>query len=312
MKKSWISRRELEEIVHFFDRELEEFANNEGLPIYDYNKQPIEWLDKNDFKTMFSDLSDSDAEALKSSQQDINKSRLKHCFFKVKELEKFLKDKYPEQYEIYNKNSQWIESREKEKRISSEDKLITGQEILKRWNAPEFNLLQAFERGLCAFDRMTGGMLYTQIVSYFDEDPNNPGVVVFEVVHDKRGEPTSSFYSGHEDSWIRTLLDDTKIIFKLSHVEDYEQKYGVIPKLSLNDVHNNDLDIDTDSLDSKKKGELARELKEKGYQWRQIAMILLKKDMEMVEMGEKEFESITSKLLRWAKKAGYTPPPQSS
>jgi hypothetical protein len=108
------------------------------------------------------------------------------------------------------------------------------------------------------------------------------------------------------------------IIFKFSDVEKYEkergvkllptiQNHGIKPAAKLMDLVNPDTDYSQLKLDERRK--FARQWKENGFTWKEIAEILLPHEIENMKAkgGSWNESSTRSKVMRWAQEGGYKP-----
>jgi len=94
------------------------------------------------------------------------------------------------------------------------NKWMSGREVMKRWNALEFEILKAFKNGLPAYKRKTG-----EILNY-DRIKDSMTGWYFTVTD--RDLPIAT-----ESDLTEILLDQEKIVFSLAGVEEYEKKHGL-------------------------------------------------------------------------------------
>lgn len=182
---------------------------------------------------------------------------------------------------------------------------LTLDEILVRWDTVEFDLLNAIKKGLPAYLRSSGKMLVYGHHTGFkikNEGHHPPGFEGISL------EPLIL----NEQHLSEKLRDPNIFVFKLSDVEGYEKKMGIIPRffniepqISIDSII--DPDVDYSKLKPLDKGRLARAAKKAGFEWREIASRLCKKDMERVNHGMKEWDTIKKRITRWAREAGYNP-----
>ncbi len=181
---------------------------------------------------------------------------------------------------------------------------ITGQEILERWNAVKFELLKAVKQGLPAYVVDTGKKLTYDLDTGFKIE-NEKLPLEFEGI-------SLDLLIFEDQDLSEKLFDPKTFVFKLSEVEGYEKEMGIIPRvfniepqISIDSII--DPDVDYSKLKPLDKGRLARAAKKAGFEWREIASRLCKKDMERVNHGMKEWDTIKKRITRWAREAGYNP-----
>lgn len=101
----------------------------------------------------------------------------------------------------------------------SNNKWITGPEILKRWNQPELELLNAhMDGGLRAYTRRTMSR-----IRYFRYN----GMIM---TAGAGGRILPPYFAVTRDDVSRILIDPELIIFSFDEVEEYEQQHGTGPE----------------------------------------------------------------------------------
>lgn len=180
----------------------------------------------------------------------------------------------------------------------SNNKWITGPEILKRWNQPEVELLNAHMDGLQAYTTLTGSR-----IRYFRYN----GMIM--VGCKEAGVTDLSPYTAATAAGAkRILVDPELILFLLDEVEEYEQKHGIKPEASSNEesvtgtAEDQKQEIDT-SIDYSLKerhiqAKLAENWKSSGFSRREIAKALYKREYEA---GHTSIESLMKRVDRLPK-----------